>query len=221
MNRSFQAVSILIISLAGALVSVTWSSTPLQIPSVQGATASNSKPQAHSGPATSSAEPVKVALRYEEGCGHDQSTGQVYTAPVPTAPVTEVANAPVKTPVTVPTDLDAKWHQLVAAGNFVASPEFATQFSGFVSHWSHLANRPELPGSEQVDRWLEDFDFAPPAAVATSAPSATQRNLAAATATTLDALANYLHARADDLHRTAQQNVAKSNTAAILPGPTR
>lgn len=76
MNRSIQALTVLVVSLAGAMLAITW------VPSapVQRVSATSAMP----GPSPSArltAEMVSTSsatCRYEDGCGYDRSTGKIY-----------------------------------------------------------------------------------------------------------------------------------------------
>ncbi len=76
MNRSIQALTVLVVSLAGAMLAITWvPSAPVQRVSAT---------HAMSGPSPSArltAEMVSTSsatCRYQDGCGYDRSTGKIY-----------------------------------------------------------------------------------------------------------------------------------------------
>jgi len=189
MNRSLQAFTILIISLAGAVVSVTWSMPTAklsQLPAkevVIHATAAEIQP-----PAAPVAEAVAPA-------------GEV---------VTEVAVVRQDwTPA-----ISKLQSQLEGALSIVRSGDFQTQLQS----WHALANRPELVAEGPMGTWIaamdSDVGIAPAEPVVASAEEAKPDAIALkATARTLHSLADLLHHAAQDLSRVAEQTVAKSNTS--------
>lgn len=190
MNRSLQAFTILIISLAGAVVSVTWSMPTAklsQLPAkevVARATAAEIQPPA-----------VQVA---EEIAPHVSEV------------VTEVAAVRQDwTPA-----ISKLQSQLEGALAIARSDNFQTQLQS----WHALANRPELVAEGPMGTWIAALDgeeqIAPAESVST--PAAEEKPDAIvlkATARTLHSLADLLHHAAQDLSRVAEQTVAKSNTS--------
>lgn len=188
MNRSLQAFTILIISLAGAVVSVTWSMPTAKLSQL----------------------PAKEVVARATAKEISPPVAPVAVAIAPTIEV--VAEVPVIRHDWTPA-ISKLQSQLEGALSIVHSGEFQSQLQS----WHALANRPELVAEGPMGTWIAaiDGDAAIAPVEPASAPAEEAKPDAVAlkaTARTLHSLADLLHHAAQDLSRVAEQTVAKSNT---------
>ncbi|MGV3608814.1 MAG: hypothetical protein ACO1RA_20590 [Planctomycetaceae bacterium] len=188
MNRSLQAFTILIISLAGAVVSVTWSMPTAKLSQL----------------------PAKEVVARATAAEISPPVAPVAEAIAPTIKV--VAEVPVIRHDWTPA-ISQLQSQLEGALSIVRSGEFQSQLQS----WHALANRPELVAEGPMGTWIAaiDGDAAIAPVEPASAPAEEAKPDAVvlkATARTLHSLADLLHHAAQDLSRVAEQTVAKSNT---------
>lgn len=215
MNRSFQAFTILIISLAGAVVSVTWSMPAAKISRVPAKSAAVVTAKVEAKPSITIVETATVVPTYESSCGYDATTGAIYTCP---SEQSAIVNSPQVQPANAwKNRVEVTAKEIQSAMEFFASKDFADS----VDQWVRLANRPELVAEGPMGNWMDEIDTtvevaatAPvePALEVTSDVKPNQVVLQSA-ASTLDAFADLLHKTARDLSRVAEQSVAKSNTS--------
>lgn len=188
MNRSLQAFTILIISLAGAVVSVTWSMPTAKLSQL----------------------PAKEVVVHATAAEIQPPAAQVAEAVAPTIEV--VAEVPVIRHHWTPA-ISKLQSQLEGALSIVRSGEFQSQLQS----WHTLANRPELVAEGPMGTWIAAIDgdaaIAPVEPASAQAEEEKPDAIALkATARTLHSLADLLHHAAQDLSRVAEQTVAKSNT---------